>query len=135
MAKDGEVGPSLQPFMSYDPAIARYLACLPLRYRPYFLKKRLAYIIGSVDQELRLRNEYLMTENHLPEVWRYLGGSVHIYRLQNGEYVPCERSPAFALVSTVVINQFLHQAETQDDTTFIRTWRRWVQQQVSSEPA
>lgn len=71
----------------------------------------------------------------VPEVWRYLGGSVHIYRLQNGEYVPCERSPAFALVSTVVINQFLHQAETQDDTTFIRTWRRWVQQQVSSEPA
>ena len=71
----------------------------------------------------------------VPEIWRYTGGSVQIYRLQDGEYVPSDRSPSFPLVSAIVINQFLQQAETQDDTTFIRTWRQWVRQQVSSEPA
>jgi hypothetical protein len=38
------------------------------------------------------------------------------------------------LVSPTVINQFLQQAETQDDTTFIRTWHPWIRQQVASEP-
>jgi len=71
----------------------------------------------------------------VPEIWRYIGGNVHIYRLQDGEYVPCERSPSLPLVSTTVIQQFLPQAETQDDTTFIRTWRQWVRQQVAAEPA
>jgi Uma2 family endonuclease len=71
----------------------------------------------------------------VPEIWRYLGGSVQIYRLQDGEYAPCDLSPSFPLVSPAVVNQFLQQAETQDDTTFIRAWRRWIQQQVASEPA
>jgi Uma2 family endonuclease len=70
----------------------------------------------------------------VPEIWRYAGGNVHMYRLQDGEYVPCDQSPSFPLVSPTVINQFLQQAETQDDTTFIRTWRQWVRQQVASEP-
>jgi Uma2 family endonuclease len=71
----------------------------------------------------------------VPEIWRYSGGSVQMYRLQAGEYVPCDLSPSFPIVSTAVINQCLQQAELQDDTTFIRTWRRWIQQQLSSEPA
>lgn len=71
----------------------------------------------------------------VPEIWRYSSGSVHIYRLHDGEYVPCDLSPSFPLVSTAVVNYFLHQAETQDDTTFIRTWRQWIQQQLSSNPA
>ncbi len=71
----------------------------------------------------------------VPEIWRYSGGSVPIYRLQDGAYVLCDLSPSFPLVSAAIINQFLHQAETQDDTSFIRTWRRWIRQQVSSEPA
>jgi Uma2 family endonuclease len=71
----------------------------------------------------------------VPEIWRYVGGNVQIYRLQDGEYILSDRSPSFPLVSAMIINQFLQQAETQDDTTFIRTWRQWVRQQVSSEPA
>lgn len=70
----------------------------------------------------------------VPEIWRYTGGQVRIYRLQDGEYVPCDLSPAFPLVSTTVVNQFLQQADTQDDTTFIRAWRQWVRQQLASEP-
>ena len=64
----------------------------------------------------------------VPEIWRYMGGSVQIYRRQDREYVPSDRSPSFPLVSAIIINQCLQQAETQDDTTFIRTWRQWVRQ-------
>jgi Uma2 family endonuclease len=70
----------------------------------------------------------------VPGIWRYSGGHMLIYRLQDGEYVLCDRSPCFPLVSPTVITQFLQQAETQDDTTFIRTWRQWVRQQVAAEP-
>jgi Uma2 family endonuclease len=71
----------------------------------------------------------------VPEIWRYSAGRVQIYRLQDGEYFPCDLSPSLPRVSTAVGNQFLQQAETQDDTTFIRAWRRWIRQQVASEPA
>jgi Uma2 family endonuclease len=69
----------------------------------------------------------------VPEIWRYVDGSVQIYRLQTGEYVSCDLSSSFPFVSPAIVNQFLQQAETQDDTTFIQTWRRWVRQQVSSD--
>ena len=71
----------------------------------------------------------------VPEMWRYAGGRVQIHRLQDGDYTPCDSSPTFSIVSTAVINHFLQQAETQDDTTLIRTWRQWIRQQLASEPA
>src|SRR5262249_39592018 len=71
----------------------------------------------------------------VPEVWRYVDGNVQMYRLQHGEYMPCDHSSALPLVSNTVINQFLQQAETQDDTTFIRTWRQWARQQVTTGSA
>jgi len=71
----------------------------------------------------------------VPEMWRYSGGRVQIHRLQDGDYTPCDPSPTFPIVSTAVINHFLQQAETQDDTTLIRTWRQWIRQQLASEPA
>jgi Uma2 family endonuclease len=71
----------------------------------------------------------------VPEMWRYSGGRVQMHRLQGGEYTLCDPSPTFSIVSTAVINYFLQQAETQDDTTLIRTWRQWIRQQLASEPA
>jgi putative transposase len=62
------------------PTIARTLACLPPNYHGYSpatwtgkaaggeamdWKHLLAYITGTVDQELLLRNEYLVTENRI----------------------------------------------------------------------
>lgn len=71
----------------------------------------------------------------VPELWRYTGGTLQMNRLEDGDYVPCDPSPTFPIVTTVVINQFLQQAETQDDTTFIRTWRRWIRQQSGAKPS
>lgn len=65
----------------------------------------------------------------VPEIWRYLGETVRINQLQEGEYVELDYSPTFPFVSTVTINQFLQRAETTDDTTMIRAWRQWVGEQ------
>jgi Uma2 family endonuclease len=66
----------------------------------------------------------------VPEIWRYASGVVEMYRLHEGEYVSCDSSVTFPMVATAVVNQFLQQAAAQDDTTFIRTWRRWIRQQL-----
>jgi Uma2 family endonuclease len=66
----------------------------------------------------------------VPEVWRYLGQTVQIHQRQAGTYNLCNYSPTFPFVSVEIINQFLQQAETQDDTTFIRAWRKWVREQL-----
>src|SRR5438034_9104974 len=63
----------------YASTIARHLTCLPLPSHPYSAsrgiakpegetmdwKHLLASITGTVDQELLLRNEYLVTENRM----------------------------------------------------------------------
>src|SRR5262249_4213122 len=67
------------PIGGYASTSARSLACFPLPSHPYSAsrgtakpegetmdwKHLLAYITGTVDQELLLRNEYLVTENRM----------------------------------------------------------------------
>ena len=50
-------------------------------------KTLLAYITGTVDQELLLRNEYLVTENRI--LRNQLKGRV---RFSNSRYSPCSLS-------------------------------------------
>lgn len=68
------------------------------------------------------------------EVWRYVGGQVKILQLLSGEYVSCDVSPTFSFVSAAILNQFLQQAETQDDTALVRSWRKWVREQIELPP-
>src|SRR4030095_11033174 len=80
---------------SYDPAIAGSSSCFQLCHAPYLppvceetvegdrrmdWKTLLVYITGSVDDELLLRNEYLVTENRI--LRKQLKGCV---RLSDGE--------------------------------------------------
>ncbi len=64
------------------------------------------------------------------EIWRYRKNTVEIHQLQDGNYVMCQQSPTFTFISTPILNQFLQDAETQDDTALIRTWRRWVRDRL-----
>src|SRR2546425_11344459 len=82
------------PTRCYAPTIARTWACLLLHSSPYSAslwtakaegeamdwKHLLAYITGTVDQELLLRNEYLVTENRI--LRQQITGRV---RLSDGE--------------------------------------------------
>jgi Uma2 family endonuclease len=66
----------------------------------------------------------------IPEVWRYTKqqGAV-IYQLQNGEYVECQFSRTFEMISGEIITQFLQLAETEDDNSIIRSLRQWLRSQ------
>ena len=66
----------------------------------------------------------------IPEVWRYTKQGVEIYQFQQGEYVVCESSPTFPIISGTVITQFLQQRETTDDNTLIRNLRTWVRERL-----
>lgn len=63
------------------------------------------------------------------ELWRYAQGEVQILRLENGKFVACDPSPTFPIVSTAALNEFLQAAEMQDETAWIRSWRRWIREQ------
>lgn len=66
----------------------------------------------------------------IPEVWRYTEErGVIIYQLQNSEYIECEFSPTFAMVSGAVLIQFLQMAQMEDDNGIIRALRQWMREQ------
>jgi Uma2 family endonuclease len=65
----------------------------------------------------------------IPEVWRYTEErGVIIYQLQNSEYIECEFSPTFAMVSGAVLIQFLQMTQTEDDNGIIRALRLWIRE-------
>lgn len=66
----------------------------------------------------------------ISEVWRYSEQQgVIIYQLQDCEYVECEFSPTFPMVSGAILMQFLQLAETEDDNGIIRALRQWIRNQ------
>jgi Uma2 family endonuclease len=69
----------------------------------------------------------------IPEVWRYTKQGLTFYQLQDREYVVCDFSPTFPIISTTVITQFLQQRETADDNTAIRALRKWLQERLESD--
>jgi Uma2 family endonuclease len=70
----------------------------------------------------------------VPEVWRYTQQGFQIYQFQNGEYVLCENSPTFPIISDATINQFLQQIETtDDDNTVIRSLRIWIRDRLQQQ--
>ena len=77
-------------------------------------KKLLAYITGSVDQELLLRNEYLVTENRI--LHSQITGRVH---LSNGE------RKALAEIGKQLGKQALAEVATivKPETIFVWHWK------------
>ncbi len=68
----------------------------------------------------------------IPEVWRYTQSQgVVIYQLQNSQYVECEFSPTFPMISGAALRQFLQLADTEDDNSVIRSLRQWLKNQNS----
>lgn len=65
----------------------------------------------------------------VPEVWRYTRRGITISRLAEGEYVECEFSPTFPMISAVILSQFLEQRQTTDDIGVVRFVRAWIREQ------
>jgi Uma2 family endonuclease len=67
----------------------------------------------------------------VPEIWRCTAHTLEIKHLQNGEYMDCEFSVAFPMVSPVDLLRFLEEGkDTDDDNTVIRSLRSWIQTQL-----
>ena len=64
----------------------------------------------------------------VPEVWRYSKQEITISRLENEEYVKCEFSPTFRMISAEILAEFLQHRQTTDDIEVIRFVRAWIRE-------
>ena len=60
------------------------------------------------------------------EVWRYANGIVKIFQLQDGDYIECEFSSIFGMISGDVLGRFLQMSATENSTSIVRAVRKWL---------
>src|SRR5262245_58984028 len=61
----------------------------------------------------------------IPEVWRFDGELLRVYRLgAGGEYGECDRSLAFPFLPLEEVLRVLRESDTQDETSLVRSFRR-----------
>jgi Uma2 family endonuclease len=72
----------------------------------------------------------------IPEVWRHHADSLDVYALTSGgEYKRRKRSLAFPFLPFAELMQFLKDSETQDETSLIRSFRKWVRELIVAQQA
>jgi Uma2 family endonuclease len=68
----------------------------------------------------------------VPEVWRFEGHLLQIFRLEpDGTYKPYDGSATFVNCSDWV--RFLQQGDSQGETVMIRAFRAWIRQKLTSK--
>ena len=60
------------------------------------------------------------------EVWRYANGIVKIFQLQDGDYIECEFSSIFGMISGDILGCFLQMSATENSTSIVRAVRKWL---------
>lgn len=69
----------------------------------------------------------------VPEVWRYDGQSLLMYRLQDRQYQVFDRSLAFPILSVSDIERFLDLKKTTKENQLVRLFRTWVRSRRCDE--
>jgi Uma2 family endonuclease len=64
----------------------------------------------------------------IPEFWRFNGQAIQILCLEKGEYVECDRTPTFPIITKSDLYQFL-QAALLDEVAAETEFRAWVRNQ------
>ncbi len=62
----------------------------------------------------------------VPELWRYNGRVLKFYQLTEGQYIECEFSLAFPLVSVTEMSRFIEQSKTTGEIALLKSFRAWV---------
>ncbi len=65
----------------------------------------------------------------IPEVWRFDGNRVAIFRLESGGYVEAPNSLAFPPVSAEILTHFLDESQKLKSTQWLRKVREWARSQ------
>lgn len=60
------------------------------------------------------------------ELWRYDGQNLKFYQLIEGQYVECNFSIAFPLVSVSEISRFIEQSKSMGEIALLKSFRVWV---------
>lgn len=66
----------------------------------------------------------------IPELWRYNGRDLKFYQLAEGQYVECEFSIAFPLVSVNEISGFIEQSKTSGEIALLKSFRVWARNKI-----
>lgn len=64
----------------------------------------------------------------VPEVWRYDGVQVTIFKLVVGNYVAAEESAALPGVTGEILTRFMQASETEKRTAWLRQVRAWARE-------
>ena len=68
----------------------------------------------------------------VPEVWRYDGTTLRVYRLtETGEYCEADRSRHFPFLPPGQLEGFLQRRNEMDETSLVKAFRRWVRDQIA----
>jgi Uma2 family endonuclease len=66
----------------------------------------------------------------VPEIWRYNRQGLAILQLQQGEYIECDRSSIFELLSVEILEKFLERGkQSTNHNSLICELRMWVRNQ------
>ena len=65
----------------------------------------------------------------IPEVWRFDGNRVAIFRLESGVYVEATNSLAFPLLTGEILTLFLEESQKLKSTAWLRKVREWTRSQ------
>ncbi len=65
----------------------------------------------------------------VPEIWRYDGYTLTIFRLESGEYVEAEGSVALPGLTNAVITRFIEESRSLDRLDWLRSVREWARNQ------
>ena len=68
----------------------------------------------------------------IAELWRYNGQDLKFYQLREGQYVECEFSIAFPIVSVSDISRFIQQSKTIGEIALLKSFRAWVRDKLGS---
>lgn len=66
----------------------------------------------------------------VPEVWRYDGSVLTIYRLEAQNYQPCDHSFAFPQLTASDLERFLELKKTTRENALIRLFREWIRENL-----
>lgn len=68
---------------------------------------------------------------NVPEIWRYNGRILKFYQLVEGQYVECDLSKAFPLVSVSEMSGFIEQSKTIGEIALLKSFRAWVKDKIA----
>ena len=66
----------------------------------------------------------------IPEVWRFDGNRVAIFRLESGRYLESTNSVAFQAITGEILTQFLDDSQKLKSTAWLKRVRQWARSQA-----